>query len=269
MTQFQNAMEVFKLLDKSNCRKCNEKTCLAFASKVFLGQKSLALCPTIGEDLIEQYRDAGTKKPQAEINQEIYLTQLKDEIKSLNLSDAALRIGGKYQNGRLTIRIFGKPFSIDKQGNVFSDIHINSWIIGPVFGYVLNCMGAPLTNNWVPFRELDGGREKNGLFVQRSEKSFKQIADKYPRMFEDLILIFNGKKVENYYESDISLVLHPLPYLPILVCYWKAEGNMDSDLHMFFDSSADRNANIDIIYGIAAGIVVMFEKISLKHGVIT
>jgi len=26
------------------------------------------------------------------------------------------------------------------------------------------------------------------------------------------------------------------------------------------------NADIDIVYGIAAGIIVMFEKISLKHG---
>ena len=41
---------------------------------------------------------------------------------------------------------------------------------------------------------------------------------------------------------------------------------MASDLHMFFDSSADMNADIDIVYGIAAGIIVMFEKISLKHG---
>jgi len=47
MSEFANAMEVFKLLDKSNCRKCNEKTCLAFASKVFLGTKPLELCPFV------------------------------------------------------------------------------------------------------------------------------------------------------------------------------------------------------------------------------
>ena len=52
----------------------------------------------------------------------------------------------------------------------------------------------------------------------------------------------------------------------MLVCYRKPEDGMASDLHLFFDSSADRNANIDIVYGIAAGIVVMFEKISMKHG---
>ena len=38
MMEFPNAMEVFKLLNKSNCRKCNEQTCLAFASKIDLGR---------------------------------------------------------------------------------------------------------------------------------------------------------------------------------------------------------------------------------------
>jgi len=55
--------------------------------------------------------------------------------------------------------------------------------------------------------------------------------------------------------------------LPIFVCYWKTEDGMTSDLDLFLDSSADMNANIDIVYGIAAGIVVMVEKIALKHGV--
>ncbi|MCK4767067.1 MAG: DUF3786 domain-containing protein, partial [Desulfobacula sp.] len=155
----------------------------------------------------------------------------------------------------------------DRDGNMFSDIHINTWVSASVLGYVLHCKGVPLTGKWIPFRELEGGHERNGLFVQRSEKPLKKIADTYTRLFEDLILIFNGKKVENHYESDISLVLYPLPKFPMLICYWKPEDGLASDLHLFFDSSADMNATIDIVYGIAAGIVVMFEKISLKHGV--
>ena len=267
MPEFKNAMEVFKLLDKSNCRKCNEQTCLAFASKVFLGQRHLSQCPALNREIVEQYQGQQRKKTNREDARDVLLAELKKGIASCDLERAAQRIGGTFSNGRLMIRIFGKPFSIDSSGTIFSDIHINPWITGPVLGYILHCKGVPLTGKWVPMRELEGGRQKNGLFVQRSETSFKQIADRYPLLFEDLILIFNGEKVKNHYESDISLVLYPLPKLPILICYWKPEEGMGSDLHLFFDSSADLNANIDIVYGIAAGIVVMFEKISLKHGV--
>ncbi len=267
MSQFANAMEVFKLLDKSNCQKCNEQTCLAFASKVFLGEKPLDQCPVLTREVLEQNQGKQKKKVTNEEYRESMLIDLKNEIKSCDLEYAAQRVGGTFSRGKLTIRILGKQFSIDSSGDMFSDIHINPWIAAPVLGYILHCKGVPLTEKWVPFRELEGGREKNGLFVQRSEKSFKQIADRYTNLFEDLIFIFNGKKIKNHYESDISLVLYPLPKLPILICYWKPEDGMESDLHLFFDSSADMNANIDIVHGIAAGIVVMFEKISLKHGV--
>ena len=267
MSEFANAMEVFKLLDKSNCRKCNEQTCLAFASKVFLGDKPLNQCPVLSREVIEQYQGRQKKKMTIEAYRESLLADLKNEIKSCDLEFSAQRVGGVFSKGKLTIRIFGKRFSIDRDGNMFSDIHINPWVSTSVLGYVLHCKGVPLTGKWIPFRELEGGHERNGLFVQRSEKPLKKIADTYTRLFEDLILIFNGKKVENHYESDISLVLYPLPKFPMLICYWKPEDGLASDLHLFFDSSADMNATIDIVYGIAAGIVVMFEKISLKHGV--
>lgn len=266
MPQFANAMEVFKLLDKSNCKKCNEQTCLAFASKVFLGTKSLEQCPLLSGEVLEKYQGKQKKKKTIEAYRESMAKDLKNEIKSCDLELAAQRVGGIFSKGKLTIRIFGKQFSIDSSGNMFSDIHINAWVATPVMAYILFCKGVPLTGKWVAFRELEGGREMNGLFVQRSEKSLKQIADRYTNLFKDLILIFNGKKIENHYESDISLVLYPLPKVPILICYWKPEDGMESDLHLFFDSSADMNANINIVYGIAAGIVVMFEKISLKHG---
>ncbi len=266
MTEFANAMEVFKLLDKSNCRKCSEKTCLAFASRVFLGERDLNECPVLPHEILEQYRGRQKKKQTSQEYRESFFQEIKEKIKAMDLEQAAKRTGGVFSNGRLTLRIFGKPFSIDQEGDMYADIHINPWIAGPVLGYVLRCKGVPLTGKWVPMRELKGGREKNALFVQRSEKSLKKIADTYTGLFEDLMVLFNGKKVENHYESDISLVLYPLPKLPLLICYWKAEESMESDLHLFFDSSADMNADIDIVYGIAAGIIVMFEKISLKHG---
>lgn len=267
MPQFANVMEVFKLLEKSNCKKCNEPTCLAFASKVFLGQCSLDQCPLLDPYVVEKYGARQEGPGPGETDYENTLAELKKKLKSLDLAQAAQRTGGKFAKGLLGLRIFGKPFSLDNTGRFQSDIHINPWVAIPVLNYVLHCQGAPLTGEWVPFRELENGREMNGLFVQRSEKPLKKIADTYPNLFEDLILIFSGKKVENHYESDISLVLYPLPRLPLLICYWKAEEGMASDLHLFFDSSASANAGVGMIFGFVAGIVRMFEKFAITHGV--
>ncbi len=107
----------------------------------------------------------------------------------------------------------------------------------------------------------------SGLFVQRGEKPLKKIADTYPGLFEDLTDMFSGQPLERQYESDISLVLYPLPKLPMLICYWKPEDGMESDLNLFFDRSAEQNGGSGMIFGLATGIVRMFEKFALTHGV--
>ena len=77
------------------------------------------------------------------------------------------------------------------------------------------------------------GRPGIGFLSERCEKPLKKVADTYTDLFEDMIHLFNGRQVENHYASDISLVLHPLPKVPILICYWKPEDDLESDLNSF------------------------------------
>jgi hypothetical protein len=263
---FANAMEVFTLLDKSNCRKCNEATCLAFASKVFLGQKKLSECPNIDPQILGRYDDNPKNPRPGEAEYEQEMAAMKQRVTALDFEDAARRTNGKFANGRLTFRIFGKPFSVDTAGNFTTDIHINPWITGPVLTYVLESQGIPVTGQWVPFRELENARELNGLFVKRTEEPLKKIADTHPDLFEDLAMIFNGKQLDGLYQSDISLVLHPLPLVPMMICYWKKDDGMDADLHLFFDKSASDNGGSDMVFRLVAGIVQMFEKLARTHG---
>ena len=81
-----------------------------------------------------------------------------------------------------------------------------------------------------------------------------------------MLHIFSAKQVENVYDSDISIVLYPLPKVPILICYWRPEEGLESGLNIFFDETADRNLNIESIYTLATGLLNMFKKISLTHG---
>ncbi len=121
MSEFANAMEVFKLLDKSNCRKCNEQTCLAFASKVFLGDRHLDQCPVLSREIIENYQGKQKKKITLEEYRESMLADLKEEIKFCDLKNAAQRVAGDFSKGKLTIRVLGKQFSVDLSGNMFSE----------------------------------------------------------------------------------------------------------------------------------------------------
>ena len=262
MSELNNPVEILKILNKDNCRQCGENTCLVFAVAVCQGKRTLNECPFVDPAISRHYKIPDPGKNVLEEDYQKTLASLKGEIQKIDLEKTAPKIIATFKNSRLTLKIMGKDFSVDAHGNMFSDIHVNPWVTGPVLTYLIKGVGKPLTGKWVSLRELEGGMALKGLFEQRCEKPLKKVADTYTDLFEDLILIFKGKKVENHYESDISLVLYPLPLVPILICYWKPEDGLASSLNIFFDESVRENLGTDMVYRMTTGLVAMFEKMA-------
>jgi len=266
MQQPKNAMEIFQLLDKSNCRECGEKTCLAFAGVVFKGKRQLKECPKLDPEIIERFSDEHGNQNAVEQNRDAYLENLKNEIRNIDLARAAKRIGARFLNNKLTLKVLGKNFSVDTKGNLYTDIHINPWVAIPFLTYVLYGKGVAVSGKWVSFRELKHGKERYPLFQKRCEAPLKRVADVYTDLFDDMVHILNGKQVEKQFESDISVVLYPLPRVPVMVCYWLPEDGLKSSLNVFFDQTAEENLDIGSVFTLGVGLTQMFEKIAHRHG---
>lgn len=270
MPQLKSPMDILKLLDKSNCRQCNEPTCMAFAAQVFKGKKKLSDCPKLDPSVIEQYGegvDAGEETPKARTSQEeveAYVEQLKQKIRKMDLSRVAEKLGGVYKNGRLTVKVLGKDFSVADDGTLSADIHTNPWVSVPVLTYITEGKGKDITGKWLTLRELKDGSAMSGLFRQRCEKPLKEIADKDFDLFVDLLDVFTGRPV-SHLDADIARVFYVLPKVPIMICYWRAEEGFESNLNIFFDEAANENLNIASINALGSGLARMFEKLSLKH----
>lgn len=266
MIQLNNAMEIFKILPRTNCRECRIPTCLAFAAAVFKGEKRLGDCLHIDKVALETYSIGNSQSRTLEREEELALAQLRRKIAGMDLRSSAERLGASISGDKLTIKCLGKDFHVDSQGDVTSDCHVHGWVTVPLLSYVLSCSGKPLSGNWVPLRELKNGATWAPLFGQRCEKPLKQVADTHTDLFELMIHIFSAKPAPNAFDSDIAVVLHPLPRIPMLICYWKPDDGMESSLNVFFDDTAEENLIIDSIYRLAAGLVLMFEKIAVTHG---
>lgn len=266
MATFNNAMEVFKLLEKSNCRNCGKATCLAFAGAVFQGQATLRDCPYIDESTLMKHGD-GVNTAGPNFDQDFYtiLGQLKEKIKTIDLESRAETLGEPFITERLTLKVFGKDFSVDTEGNIYTDLHVNRWLVPPVFKYICLGEGRPLSGTWVPFRELETSKDWARFFDHQCVQLLKKIADQNPSFFEDIIALFNAKPVENHYDADISLIIKPLPLLPILFCYNNPEEGLESDLNLFFDVTADKNLPVEDIYTLITGLAKMFEKLAVTH----
>lgn len=265
MAQFKNVMEVYKLLDKSNCLKCGSKTCLAFAAAVFTGQKQLGECPKVPEEFIPKDSKSGPSGLAAR-DGNAFMDDLKARIAKIDLAEAAKRLGADFSSGRLTLKVLGKDYGVDEKGNIFTDIHVNPWVAVPFLVYVLHGQGLIPTGNWVSFRELKDGIDHYPLFKKRCEDVLKQIADVYTDLFDDMVHMFGGKPVAPQFQSDVSVVLRPLPLVPVMICYRLPEDGLPSSLHVFFDETADKNLDNQCIFTIGAGLAHMFSKFAARHG---
>ena len=265
MPRRSNPMDILKVLDKSNCRKCGEATCVAFAAAVARGLRTLDECPSVEEDIIAQFGGEPLDRRPSDRDVEEVVSRLKGRLRTLDLEAAAKRLKAPFKDGVLMLKICGKDFGVDSEGSFYSEIHIHSWVTLPVLNYIVEGEGVEPTGQWVSLRELKGGKDWGRFFEHRCEKPMKKLADSYTGFFADMLHIFGGRQVERQFDSDISLVLHPLPKVPILICYWKPEDGLESDFHLFFDSTAENNLTIESIYLLATGLLTMLEKIASRH----
>jgi hypothetical protein len=262
----KNAMEIFSVLDKSNCRKCGEKTCLAFAGAVYVGTRRIHECPNLDSAAIARFSNETAVGTGPEENQDKYISAMINKVIHLDFQLVAERIGARLNGAILTVPILGKNFGINRDGTFSTDLHIIPWVVVPVLDYVLKCKGVPVSGDWISFREIKGGKEQYALFKKRGEDVLKQLADKYTDFFDDIVHMFNGKTVEKRFESDVSVVLYPFPLVPVMICYWKPEDELGSSLNLFFDKTIDENLGLDSTFFLGTGLAQMFGKLAEHHG---
>ena len=265
MSKLTTPLDVYKLLPKTNCGGCGVTTCMAFAAAIIKREKELVACPHLDADTLARYEGMIERPINLEGIQEGQLKELKKKIATTDIVSRARLLGGRSNGETVVIQCLGKDFEVDARGAVLSQCHTHAWFSIPLLNYILFSNGADVAGRWTPFRELRNGKTWNPLFVRRCEVPLKHIADAHGELFGDLVGMFSGTSSFTTFDSDISVVLYPLPKVPVLICYWKPEEDMGSRLHVFFDDTAEQNLPIESLFTLGTGLVRMMEKIMLKH----
>lgn len=265
-------MEIFKHLDRSNCRECGLPTCMAFAALVVQGQKLITECTHLDRDVAEKLAgQLGGVIENVHREREEQIAELRRVMEGVDLKEAAGRVGGNVRNGRISVQCLGKSFELDGRGNLYSQCHVNMWVQLPLMMYVAHGRGIEPAGRWLPFRDLPGAKDWVRFFEHRCEGEIRKIADLDAELFLDTLDLFSARAVapgttEITRSADLVYVLYPMPRLPILVAYWQPEDEFESKLTVLFDETADDNLGAGAIFRLMSGIVEMLRKIMQRHG---
>jgi hypothetical protein len=265
MTATRKPLEIYAALPKTNCGQCASRTCLAFAAALVRGEVPPADCPCLDEAAAARVADYLDGRQPAYHEQEAELRRLRAGVAAIDLAASTERLGATVVGGRLGVKSLGRDFLIGREGSIVSDCHTHAGLAIPLLRYVLFSRGGRPTGKWLPFRELEQAAGRGLHFEQMCEKPLKRLVDTHTELLKDLIDIFSGERSVNLFGSDVSLVLFPLPRIPVLICYWEPEDGMESSLHIFFDATATDHLSAEWIHSLCAGLAAMFEKITLKH----
>ncbi len=260
----RNPLEIYKILPKTNCGKCLLPSCLAFAAAVVEGRKKLRDCAELEPALRRELSAHIPKLTTTEFEQAEFMDKLQDKISSIDFQALAPLIGAVAQDNCLIVNSLGKDFRVSGRGTLVSECHINPWVQAPLLSYITSKSHAEITGRWISLREIKGGIDWQGLFTSRCETPLRKLADDNPHLLEDIIELFAGREVD-WYQADIALILHPLPKIPILICYQSPEDDLESLLTIFFDECCAVNLQIKSIFTLCAGLVRMFTKIAEHH----
>jgi hypothetical protein len=265
MIAARQPLEIYGALPKTNCGLCAARTCLAFAAALARGEMRPADCPGLNEAAAARVAAYLEGRQPAHHEQEAELRRLRAGVAALDFAASAERLGTVLVGGRLGVKALGRDFLIGRDGGIVSDCHTHAGLAIPLLRYVLFSRGGRPTGEWLPFRELEQAAGRALHFEQMCEKPLKRLVDTHTELLKDLIDLFSGERTVNLFGSDVSLVLFPLPRIPVLICYWEPEEGMESSLHIFFDITATDHLSVEWIHSLCAGLVAMFEKIALKH----
>ncbi len=176
MTQLTNAMEIFKVLPRTNCKACRVPTCFAFAAAVFKGDQRLEECPHVDRAALETLSVENSDSRTLEREEQQALAELRQQIANMDLASSAERLGASFSGDKLSIRVLGKDFHVDSQGIITSECHIHGWITVPILNYVISSAGSPFQETGSAARAAEWAVWAP-LFGQRCEKPLKRVAD--------------------------------------------------------------------------------------------
>jgi hypothetical protein len=264
MATMTNPLDLYKLLNKSNCKKCMLPSCMAFAVAVIQGQKKVGDCPDLDADTAESLGGQVATRTNPEDEQRANLKSLQQEIATIDFQAIADKLGAVAVKDRLAINCLGKDFIIDAAGEMSSECHNNLWVHVPLLNYIIHGKGIELTGDWVPFNELPGALDWSRFFSHRCEEDMKQIIDAHTELFFEILHLFGARAAEGM-DADHSLVIYPLPKVPFMINYWEPESGFESKLNIRFDRVTTDNITIQSIYLLGRGLVEMFRALIVRH----
>ncbi len=253
-------LDLFQDLPQTNCKDCGAPGCFAFATAVYLKQRTLADCPHLEAsriaELERQLLEGGEQLPRK--NHEQAMVALLETLNECDWPQVAERSGAAFVAGSpdtLKLDFLTGSFAIDADGvTVTAGPDPTVWVKIFLLIYLTRSQGQSPQNQWVAFRELPNTVSKVGAFDAALEKIAVHFSGSPTALAETAQAL--GGEILSPQTADVEILFRPLPRVPLKLLFWDGDEDFPARVSALLDKGVldhlDQEASVFLVETFAA-----------------
>lgn len=258
----KTAVDIYKLLPKTNCGTCGTPTCFGFAAKAASGLASIAACANLSEAVLRELTaDEAAKKGTPGTVYQQALESLKPKIRALDFQRIAPIFGATpsgpdsmeliFLNDRFTV---AKERIVDATGK-----EPNPWISILIYNHL--CMPDPPApaGEWTTFSAVPAAHAKDKAWAAHVEEEIaKRFSGDAPGL-RAACERMGGTAGNMRGGHDAAYMFRFFPRYPVLLLFYDAveEENFPAQCKLLLDRNVHRYLDIE-------SIVVLGEEFAAR-----
>jgi hypothetical protein len=241
---------IYKKLPKTNCGRCGEATCMAFALKVKNNQAALSDCPFAAGEIPGEQKPAPGTGPFSNFEQ--VSQALEKEAVMVDFRGTAEVIGGMYEirDGAEAIRInmLYKAYELRKEGLFENGSYCrDAWARIIIYDYVRRKGARPLTGVLISLGHFPHTASHVKAFQSNAEKKISESFSTDLNSLKKRSAALGGGEIEGKVKADYHCCFQLLPHVPLYLSFWQADEEFDAACKLLFDSGSSDHIDIEYL----------------------
>jgi hypothetical protein len=248
----KTAVEIYKLLPKTNCGKCGTSSCFGFAAKLATGQAKAADCPNMTASARETLRDAEQEQdasPGTVFEQT--LLALKPKVSALDFARVAKSSGTTLlETGCLEISFLNENYTVTRDCILDSaGREPEPFIAILIYNHLCMPDPPPPSGEWITFGSVPASHAKDKAWAAHVEeviaKRFSGDTNGLKKACERL----GGRPATVSGNHDAAFEFRFFPRYPVLLLFYDAVPDEDfpPQVKLLLDRNVDKFLDIESI----------------------
>lgn len=183
---------------------------------------------------------------------------LWERLRRCEPEDVARRALVEVREGKFVVPFLGDLYLVDPEGEfrALRGEEPSAELQVSVIEYLLGAKELEPAGRWVLMKDLKGGRG----FAQSHPLPQEKILEVYGRDREGFLRRGQELGGEAMGFGDASVLLKPLPRIPMLLVLWEGDEEFPPRLNCLFDPTAAEHLRLDALYGLAVEVIRRYSS---------